>query len=441
LKQFFHANITRILTGTASDHPGWPASGDHHMRLSYRSLLWICLLFLAPCYASASELFREAFDDGNLNARGWYDNSSPVLTTREAVSGRVLEFRYPKGSIKPISGNAMRKKFSATEAVYLRYQVKYSANWIGSGRNYHPHEFYLLTNKDGDWSGLAETNLTAYIEQTGGVPLVGIQDTSNVDQRRIGQNLATITELRGVAGCNGASDSHGAGNCYLNGSIYRNEKKWKTSRAYFTDSRGPYYKNDWHQVEVFLQLNSIVNGKAIADGIIQYWFDGERLIDQGNVVFRTGKHPDMKFNQLIIGPYIGDGSPVDQTTWFDNVVVGTARPAETPVPGTNKPPVANAGASQQVIVGSTVVMDGSASSDGDGDLLTYVWTLVSRPAGSLATLSRSTAIGPPFTADSAGIYVFSLVVNDGKSNSSSATVTVTASNAPVHPPKNLRIIR
>jgi hypothetical protein len=411
------------------------------MQMRTSCLVLVCLLFLLPHNASARELFRETFDDGNLSARGWYDNSNPVLTTREAVSGRSLEFRYPKGAIKPVSGNAMRKKFSATDAVYLAYEVKYSANWIGSGRKYHPHEFYLLTNKDGDWSGLAETNLTAYIEQVGGVPLVAFQDTRNIDQKRIGQNLTSSTEWRGAAGCNGASDSHGSGNCYQAGSLHRNEKKWNASRAYFTDTRGPYYKNNWHRVEVYLKLNSIVNGKAMADGILRYWFDGERVIDHRNVVFRTGKHPDMKFNQLIIGPYIGDGSPVDQTVWFDNVVVGTARPADAPVQGTNIPPMANAGADRQVTAGSTVVLDGSSSSDADGDLLTYVWTLVSRPAGSLATLSSITAVKPTFTADTEGSYVFTLVVNDGKENSSAATVTIEATAAPVRPPKNLRIIR
>jgi hypothetical protein len=410
------------------------------MLLKSGYLVLTCLFFLFAHHAEARELFRETFDDGNLSARGWYDNANPVLTTREAVSGRSLEFRYPKGAIKPVSGNAMRKKFAATETVHLSYDVKYSANWVGSGRKYHPHEFYLLTNKDGDWSGLAETNFTAYIEQVGGVPLVGFQDTKNIDQKRIGQNLVAATEWRGAAGCNGASDSHGNGNCYQAGSLHRNEKKWTASRAYFTDSRGPYYKNDWHRVEVYLKLNSIVGGKAVADGILRYWFDGERVIDHRNVVFRTGKHPDMKFNQLIIGPYIGDGSPVEQTVWFDNVVVSTARPAETPAPTTNTPPLADAGPNRQVTAGSTVTLDGSGSADADGDPLTYLWTLESRPADSQAILSSMTAATPTFTADVAGTYVFSLVVNDGQENSLAATVTITAA-AGISPPKNLRIIR
>jgi len=33
----------------------------------------------------------------------------------------------------------------------------------------------------------------------------------------------------------------------------------------------------------------------------------------------------MRFNQFIIAPYIGDGSPVDQTMWVDNLTVATSR--------------------------------------------------------------------------------------------------------------------
>ena len=31
----------------------------------------------------------------------------------------------------------------------------------------------------------------------------------------------------------------------------------------------------------------------------------------------------MKFNQFVIAPFIGDGSPIDQTFWIDNLTVAT----------------------------------------------------------------------------------------------------------------------
>lgn len=42
---------------------------------------------------------------------------------------------------------------------------------------------------------------------------------------------------------------------------------------------------------------------------------------------RTAQHPNMKFDQFLIAPWIGDGSPVDQTMWVDNLTVETTRPA------------------------------------------------------------------------------------------------------------------
>jgi chitinase len=90
-------------------------------------------------------------------------------------------------------------------------------------------------------------------------------------------------------------------------------------------------------------------------------------------------------------------------------------------------PVANAGTVQSVIAGSTVTLDGSGSSAANGATITYSWSFSSKPGGSSATLSSATVVKPTFTADVAGAYVLSLVVNDGTVNSAAATVTVTAS--------------
>ena len=105
----------------------------------------------------------------------------------------------------------------------------------------------------------------------------------------------------------------------------------------------------------------------------------------------------------------------------------------------NATPVANAGPNQNIVADSMATLDGSASSDANGDPLTYAWALTSKPAGSSATLASPTSAKPSFTADIAGTYVTTLVVNDGKINSSSSTVTITASVANSAPVANAGI--
>ena len=291
-----------------------------------RILLFIAL-FPSISHSGDTVFFRETFEDSDFSSRGWYDNTGLVLSSMEHIPGstKSAEFHFLQGSTRPTSGLAIRKKFTDTYSVYVSYYVKYSSNWIGSGKSYHPHEFLVLTNVDDDWIGPAYTHLTAYIEQNEGIPLLAIQDSKNIDEKRVGENLLNITEQRDVAGCNGDSEGSGKGFCFLRGSVPWNGRLWKADKAYFQHAPGAFYKSDWHHIEAYYKLNSVVNGKGLPDGVIKYWFDGQLIIDHSDVTLRTGQYPDMKFNQFMIAPWIGDGSPIDQTFWVDDLIVASSR--------------------------------------------------------------------------------------------------------------------
>jgi hypothetical protein len=116
---------------------------------------------------------------------------------------------------------------------------------------------------------------------------------------------------------------------------------------------------------------------------------------------------------LVVTDIFGAGSGPDSVTvGFENIK-----------------PIADAVGNQTVIVGDTVSLDGSGSTDGNGDLLTYSWSFTSVPEGSLADIADPTSVQTSFVADEPGAYVVSLVVNDGFVDSDAANVTITAITA------------
>ena len=113
--------------------------------------------------------------------------------------------------------------------------------------------------------------------------------------------------------------------------------------------------------------------------------------------------------------------------WSAVASVVTAIPA-------NYIPIANAGADLTVEAGASVTLDGSGSSDQDGDTLTYLWKQVKGPK---VTLSGADTVRATFTAPSSATTLrFRLTVTDehGSKAINAVIITVTAPTPTPKPP-------
>lgn len=276
-----------------------------------------------------TQLFAESFEDSAFASRGWYDMGGvmAVLDPVNPHSGaNAARFTWQSGQALPELGWRGRIKFTPTDQVYIEYWVRYSPNYIGSGQNFHPHEWIFFTNEDGDFVAPADTHLSSYVEtqyDTNGNRLVQLAgDALNIDQAQIGVDLTQVTELRGAHGCNGLLEStQSTLDCFDRGDQFVNGRAWK-SGVVITDA----IKTNWNKIGAFFKLNTLTGGKANLDGIQQMWLNDVLTLDFQGIVQRTGEFPNMLYQQLALVPFIGSGSPAVQSIYYDDLLIATQKP-------------------------------------------------------------------------------------------------------------------
>lgn len=141
------------------------------------------------------------------------------------------------------------------------------------------------------------------------------------------------------------------------------------------------------------------------------------------------------------GNYWGDWQPPDHPDADGDGIVDEPRPIaggtnqdsyplvlSPSLPPFNELPTADAGGPYSVDGGETVELDGTGSSDPDGTIVSYSWTITSDPTGEASLTETDNAISTfhaPFVESSASVTV-SLIVEDnsGATDNTIATITI-----------------
>ena len=178
---------------------------------------------------------------------------------------------------------------------------------------------------------------------------------------------------------------------------------------------------------------SVINGSVVLDGSASFDVDGDPLTFAWSFSsVPVGSAATLSDATAVMPTFVVDlpGGYVIELIVSDGTLFSVAD--SVTISTDNSPPVADAGSDQTAFVLDTVTLDGSASSDVDGDPLTYAWTYTSVPSGSTVSLDDPTAVMPSFEIDRPGSYFVRLVVHDGTTFSLADVVEISTENsAPV----------
>ncbi len=170
----------------------------------------------------------------------------------------------------------------------------------------------------------------------------------------------------------------------------------------------------------FIQLNGIGSTDADGDNLTYRWEWIEK--PSGSIAkLSSSSAVNPKFTADMEGIY------TLELTVSDKFSTSSPESVEINIIA-NQPPLANAGSDLEVVTGSLITLDGSKSNDPEEDVLTYDWSIVSKPPGSAVTFANSSLSKPIIQPDVPGEYLIQLTVSDGINTSFIDEVIVTATN-------------
>jgi len=182
-----------------------------------------------------------------------------------------------------------------------------------------------------------------------------------------------------------------------------------------------------------LSLQSVSPASAGNDAGVAINITGSGFATEAQVRLTRDQRPDIQAGQvsvqssaLLTCAVPLTGSSVGKwTVWVANIdgTRGKLFEGFTIIKGgTNFTPVAIAGESNSIFVGSKAVLDGSKSYDPNGAPLSYEWSVSSAPED--VSLTDPDTAYPSFVPGKSGDYVFTLIVSNGQYESQPASVTI-----------------
>ncbi len=141
------------------------------------------------------------------------------------------------------------------------------------------------------------------------------------------------------------------------------------------------------------------------------------------------KDPRSWFNHLFIEDYFDSRLPSRKK--IDEKMKELAQSLPYPPATTNQPPSVDAGADQEVIEGTTVMLQGTGS-DTDGTIASYSWTRTSGPAVTMSTADQATAsfVAPGVATNTALVFRLTVTDDEGATAIDEVTVTVIPNQPP-----------
>ncbi len=188
--------------------------------------------------------------------------------------------------------------------------------------------------------------------------------------------------------------------------------------------------NDAPLANAGLEQSVYVNDTVTLDGSRSYDPDGDLL----NYSWIFTSMPEGSMAILFDPDAVNPTFTVDMFGTYEvSLTVNDGTVYSTPLSVTittlDSAPVADAGPYGYVYLNDLVLLDGSSSSDVQGDMLTYSWSFATKPVGSNTTISYETDVFASFVVDIPGDYVVQLIVNDGTVYSSPDTTTISTLNS------------